>query len=157
MPEQSVIHSTFVIERSYSKSPEQVFAAFSEATKKRRWFAPPENPAEVFEMDFRVGGKERFVYRMGEATPFPGTRITNEGVYEDIVPDQRIVIAYRMSLGEKRITASLVTVEFLLNGDGTELICTHQGAYFEGSDGPERREDGWKTLFDYLAAELARA
>jgi uncharacterized protein YndB with AHSA1/START domain len=39
MEEQSVIHSTFVIERSYPKPPEVVFAAFTDAAKKRRWFA----------------------------------------------------------------------------------------------------------------------
>jgi hypothetical protein len=33
-------------------------------------------------------------------------------------------------------------------------MCTHQGAFFEGADGPEMREHGWRTLFDKLAVEL---
>jgi hypothetical protein len=33
---------------------------------------------------------------------------------------------------------------------------THQGAYFEGADGPKMREEGWKTLLDKLPKELAR-
>jgi DNA-binding response OmpR family regulator len=39
MEERSVIHSTFVIERSYPATSERVFAAFADPTKKRRWFA----------------------------------------------------------------------------------------------------------------------
>jgi len=39
MPEQPVIHSTFVIERTYPKPPETVFAAFADPAKKSRWFA----------------------------------------------------------------------------------------------------------------------
>ena len=33
MEEQTVIHSTFVIERSFARSPERVFSAFADATK----------------------------------------------------------------------------------------------------------------------------
>jgi uncharacterized protein YndB with AHSA1/START domain len=61
-----------------------------------------------------------------------------------------------MTFGDKRISASLVTVEFLPTEEGTDLICTHQGAFFEGADGPQMREAGWRHLFEQLANELAR-
>ncbi len=156
MDEQTVIHNTFVIERSYPKSPECVFAAFAEAAQKRRWFAVGEHhDVEEFEMEFRVGCPERTRYRFREGTPFPGVTLTNEGRYQDIVPNRRIVTASTMSLGDKRISASLVTVEFLQADNGTDLICTHQGAFFEGSDGPQMREAGWRKLLDRLEAELS--
>ena len=157
MKEQSVVHSTFVIERSYPRSPEVVFAAFADAAKKRRWFAESEtHDVEEFTMDFRVGGAERLRYRFKEGTPFPGVVISNEGSYQDIVPEQRIVSASTMTLGDKRISTSLVTAEFLQTDEGTDLICTHQGAFFEGSDGPQIREAGWRYTLEQLAKDLTR-
>jgi uncharacterized protein YndB with AHSA1/START domain len=157
MNEQSVIHSTFVIEHSYPVPPERVFAAFADPAKKRRWFAESKNHnVEEFEMDFRAGGLERASYRFQESSLFPGAILVNEGSYLDIVANERIVTSATMTLGGKRISASLVTIELLPTDKGTDLICTHQGAFFEGADGPELREQGWRHLFERLAEELKR-
>jgi uncharacterized protein YndB with AHSA1/START domain len=157
MHQLSVIHSTFVLERSYPTAPERVFAAFADPAKKRRWFFEGEShQIEEFEMDFRVGGSERARLLFKEGTPIQGMTITNETLYQDVVPNRRIVSSYTMTLGDKRISASLVTVELVPIEKGTDLILTHQGAYFEGADGPQMREQGWRQLVDSLAKELAR-
>jgi uncharacterized protein YndB with AHSA1/START domain len=154
--EPSVVHSTFVLERSYPKPVEVVFAAFADVEKKRRWFGGRgQHTVEEFALDFREGGAELHRYKMGADTPFPGVELRNEGRYQDIVPNERIVTASAMTIGGKRISASLVTIELLPTAAGTDLICTHQGAFFEGSGGPEMREEGWRKLFDSLAKELA--
>ena len=157
MQDRSVTHSTFVIERSYPATPERVFTAFADPAKKRRWFAEGESHAvEEFQADFRAGGIERTRYRFKDGTPFPGTAFTNDAAYQDIVPNRRIVFVSTMTFGDRRISASLATVEFLPTEKGTELIFTHQGAFFEGADGPEIREVGWRTLLERLAKEFAR-
>ncbi len=156
--ETSVIHSTFVMERSYPKPPELVFSAFSSATQKRRWFAGGESSdVQRFDMDFQVGGAEYLQIRLKENTPLPGVVITSQGSYLDIIPNRRIVTVSSMTLGDKRISSALVTFEFLPTAQGTDLVCTHQGAFFEGADGPEMREDGWQKLLNALSAELTRA
>jgi uncharacterized protein YndB with AHSA1/START domain len=67
------------------------------------------------------------------------------------VPERRIVFAYTVAVEEHRISASLVTVEFLgAKGGGTILIFTEQAAFFEGADGPEMREQGWRTTLAWL-------
>lgn len=151
MTDNAVVHSTITIERDYPAAPARVFAAWSDPKIKRRWFAQSEG-AEVlaFEMDFRVGGRERARFRVRGDAEF-----TNDTIYQDIVPDQRIVIAYTMSSGERRISASLGTVELRPTDGGTRMLYTEQAAFFAGGDGPKLREQGWRELFARLAGALA--
>jgi uncharacterized protein YndB with AHSA1/START domain len=150
LKDRSVTHATFVIERHYPTPPDRVFAAFSDPAKKRRWLSSEKDfEHNNFEMDFRVGGRERSSFRT------QGVTCTNDTVYLDIVPNRRIVIAYTMSLGDRRISSSHATFELSPTQQGTDLIFTEQGAFFEGSDGPQVREEGWNKLLDHLAKALA--
>jgi uncharacterized protein YndB with AHSA1/START domain len=156
MVEPTVIHDTFVIERTFPAPIARVFAFLSDPAKKRRWYAGADGDAvESFEMDFREGGTERNRYRMSERTPFPGAVLANHGTYQDIVPGRRVVLATSMTLADRRISSSLITVELLESNGATEVILTHQGAFFEGSDGPEMRKGGWERLLDGLGRSLA--
>ena len=156
MIEPTVIHDTFVIERTYPAAVERVFAFLSDPARKRRWYADSETSAvESFEMDFREGGTERSRYRMNERTPFPGAALANDGIYQDIVPGRRVVLATSMTLAGRRISCSLITFELLESNGATEVIFTHQAAFLEGSGGPEMRKDGWEHLLDRLGHVLA--
>ncbi len=160
-PHGTVVHASFTLERVYAATPARVFAAFSDPTAKRRWFAEGEGFAVVdYSLDFRVGGREqaRFAFKGGpEGAPPAGTEMGNETVYLDLVPERRVVFAYVMLVAGARISASLATVEFAAADGGTRLTFTEQAAFFEGADGLELREQGWRALLEALAAELQRA
>jgi uncharacterized protein YndB with AHSA1/START domain len=155
MTQQSVIHATAIVEKSYPKSVDLVFAAFAEPAKKRRWYADRSgNTVETFEMDFRPGGSETLAYRLGPNSPFPGALIANREIFQDIVSNQRIVMTSSMAFEGRTFSVSLVTFEFLPTPSGCDLICTHQDAFFEGADGPELRQKGWQDLLARLDQDV---
>jgi uncharacterized protein YndB with AHSA1/START domain len=155
MTKPSIVHDTFIVERAYQKAPNQVFDALGNPAKKRRWFAESErHDIESFDLDFRVGGRERATFRFKDGTPFAGASYGCDNLYLDIVDDRRVVMASVMEFGGKPISASLITFELLPYEGGTQLILTHQGAYFEGADGPERRHQGWRDILDRLDTEF---
>lgn len=150
MNERSVIHDTFAIEREYDAAPARVFAAWADPAAKARWFGSPVKEGK-FELDFRVGGTE-----INSGTGPDGNVFTFEALYQDIVPDQRIVYSYDMHMDGTRISVSLATVEFKPSGGGTRLIFTEQGAFLDGHDIPAQREQGTGGLLDALGEELQR-
>jgi len=154
--EPKVVHATCVVERSFSQPPRIVFQALSVADKVRRWMGPGEGSELIdFQSDFRESGLQLLQYQMGPKTPIPGVVITNEARFLCIAPDERIVTVSTMKRDEWVFSASLVTFELLANEKGTDLIITHQGAFFEGSDGPMLRNQGWNVLADRLAAVVS--
>ncbi|SRR5712691_7299860 len=81
----SIVHSTFVIERTYPARAARVFAAFSDPATRRRWFAEGEGwQIDEFNADFRVGGRETSRFRFQG-----GPEVTNATVYQDEEPRQR--------------------------------------------------------------------
>ena len=77
-------------------------------------------------------------------------------LYQDIVPDERIVLTYEMHLDKTRISVSLGTTEFKPDGKGTRLVYTEQAVFLDGHDDAGAREHGTRALFDNLEAALER-
>jgi uncharacterized protein YndB with AHSA1/START domain len=155
MTEHSIVHSTFVIERNYPQSPDRVWAAFAQPERKRRWYAEGDHETQEFEMEFKVRGNERHSYRFKDVHPLAGQVISNEGTFHVISSGECIVSSSTMSLNGKPILVSLLTMKFVPNASGTDLIFTEQGAFFDWPDGPKMLEAGWRALFQKLETYLA--
>ena len=152
----TAVHNTFVIERKYSHSPERVFAAFADPSQKRQWYAEGDHDIKEYEMDFQVGGSERFRYAFKPGHPIAGSEILNEGSFYDIVPDGRIVMATKMSLNGKTIVMTLVTLEFVRADAGTELVLTNQGTFLDWEGGPQMIEAVWRSLLERVDTHFAK-
>ncbi len=148
MTVRKVIHARFTIERDYDAPPALVFHAFADGKAKGTWFGAPGG---THELDFRVGGHER-----SSGTFHDKVVHTYHAIYQDIVPNERIILTYDMHLDDERISVSLMTVELKPAGRGTHLVFTEQGAFLDGFDKPEERERGTRQLLDALGAALDR-
>ena len=150
MPERSIVHGTFVVERTYPASPARVFAAWADPAIKALWFrGPDESASGASEFDFRVGGRES-----SSGTAPNGQSYRYHALYQDIVPNQRIIYTYDMHLDDDRISVSLASIELKPEGSGTRLTVTEHGAYLDGLDTPAQREEGTNWLMDQLGQAL---
>lgn len=153
VPDRTTHHATFTIERTYPATPARAFRAWADPESKARWFACHDDwRAEGHALDFREGGSERLDTYPSGGGPVHAYRAH----YYDIVPDERIVYAYDMYLGETRISVSLATVRFEAVAGGTRLTFTEQVVMLDGYDDLPGREEGTRAGLENLATELAR-
>jgi uncharacterized protein YndB with AHSA1/START domain len=153
-------HGTFVVERRYEASPQRVFAAWSDPVAKRAWFAEGEGwDIRSFELDFREGGRETSRFRVvGGNNPFPPeTTFGNETVFNEIIPNERIIFTYSMDRDGARFSISLASMELKPADKGTRLIFTEHGAHFGDADGIKMREAGWTELLGKLDEFLSKS
>ncbi|WP_424814584.1 SRPBCC family protein [Roseococcus sp. YIM B11640] len=150
MTDPQAVHSTFRLERHYDAPPARVFQAFADPAAKRRWLIEGEG-FEILEFRpaFAVGETEFSRFRFQQMP-----EMTNATTYQDIVPGQRIVFCYRMTIGGAIMSASLTTIELTPSGNGTLLTHTEQGTYLDGSDDGKGREEGTRGLLEILAREV---
>ena len=148
---RSTVHATFRLERAYDAPIARVWKALTDPAAKQKWFGGSPGRWEQIErhMDVRVGGTERLRGRWEG-----GVVSTFDAVYHDVIPDERLVYSYVMHLGEKKISASLATMELKAEGAKTILVVTEQGAFLDGYDDAGSREHGTGLLLDTLGASL---
>ena len=148
MSDHSVAHGTFVVERTYNHPVAKVWAAWADSELKRQWFGGgADNPPKVFE--FLAGGRES-----SEGTIPNGPTFNFDVVYQDIVPNSRILYNYDMHMDGKKISVSLAAVEFWPEGRQTRLKLTEYGLFLDGLDNVAQRKEGTIGLIDQLGRFL---
>lgn len=147
----TVTNAAFTIERVVRASPARVFAAYATLEAKSAWFKAPTD-IEILnrELDFRVGGKERFRAR------WPSGLVTDfHAAYHDVVENERIVLVYDLLHDGVMLSVSLQTIELRAEGAGTRLLHTEQASYFSGGlEAAQGREHGTTWHVDNLVAVL---
>ena len=130
----------------------KVFAAWMDPAALAQWYGPKDLAIENHEADIREGG----IWRFDMVGLFEGKqrRFANLIRFLEIVPDERIVYTYWMTLGGPRISVSLSTIELRPEGKQTRLVYTEQGAFLDGLDKAAQREHGTRELLDKIATTL---
>jgi uncharacterized protein YndB with AHSA1/START domain len=108
-----------VMTRKFDAPRASVFEAWTQPSLLKRWlYGPEEWPLEVCEIDLRVGGALRFVWRHREE----GDMVMS-GVYREITPFERLVFT---EIWEQDWTGgeTLVTLSFFEHDGQTTLTQT---------------------------------
>jgi uncharacterized protein YndB with AHSA1/START domain len=135
------------ISRSYSVAPEKVWRAWTDPQALSQWFGPGNPLVTTAEVDLRVGGRYRIVFKgasgdMNEVT----------GVYQEVVPHSRLVFTWAFKSTPERV--SRVSLELKSQGGGTELRFVHDR--FHDEEARAGHENGWQRGFVNLDAMLGR-
>lgn len=137
--------SSLVVSRTYPASVERVFKAWTDANQLGQWFAPNDDYTTKANVDLRVGHEYRI------AITHKGGNVHNVvGTYRLIEPPRKLIYTWRW---EGAPADTLVTVDFLPEGDTTKVTITHE--QFLSTEDRDRHNEGWKGCVERLDRKLA--
>ena len=128
-----------VVRRTIAATAEELFDAWLDPQAMAIWMRPGSIQTTTAKVDARVGGRYEIVMRSATET-YPHT-----GVYRAIDRPRRLVFTWLSRGTEQR--ESLVTVDFLARGAGTEVVVTHEQLP-EGAR--SSHNDGWTSALHRL-------
>ena len=133
------------IRRVYRASRERVFRAWTDPEQLKKWFAVADGfTTPIADVDLQVGGK----YRLGMQPPGDDGVLIVGGVYQQIVPPEKLVFTWRWESPNADEPETLVTVEFYEQGNATEVILKHE--LFSDALQRDKHGEGWVGCMDHL-------
>jgi uncharacterized protein YndB with AHSA1/START domain len=139
---------TLVVRRLLPVPRERVFAAWLDPVSLAQWMRPGESTEALVEVDPRVGGSFRIVMRHGT---HGNQDYEHRGEYLVIQPPSLLSFTWISAATHHQPT--IVTVELLERGTGTELVLTHRRL---PPDALESHRMGWTDIARILGEVLAR-
>jgi len=144
--------ATLILKRTLNAPQERAFNAWTSAEHIQQWMQPePGMVVPLASMDLRVGGK----YRIQMKKP-DGEFFTAVGEFREVKAPERLVYTWDWEkngsgaeFGEVEGKPSLVTVEFLKRGKGTELVLTH--SRFATVESRDNHARGWGKIVEGFA------
>ena len=137
-----------VMTREFDAPRELVFEAHSKCEHLEKWWGPRKYTLAVCELDFRPGGKYRFLHRGPDGLEEHGFR----GEYREIVPSERIVWTFEWEGMPGHISVDTLTLEDI-GGGRTKLTAHSLFDSVEDRDGmlQSGMEEGASETYDRLA------
>ena len=157
MPEPLIITTPgdreIVVRRTFDAPRDLVFLCYSKPELLRRWYGLPDWTMTVCEIDFRVGGKWRFVTRAPG-----GFEMGASGIYRTIEPPVRVVSTeiydQDWTGGETIVTLTLIEQDGRTTATTSVLYATPEArAAAAASPMATGMEIGFKRLDQLLASK----
>ena len=134
-----------VVRRRMPAPREVVYEAWTDPEGLRNWMCPGDVISADASLDVRVGGSLRITMRSKEQVH------EHIGTYHVVDPPAKL--SFTWSGGNVASDTTLVTVEFIAQGNESELVITHER--FTNADVAQRYEMGWGTIARKFAEFLA--
>jgi uncharacterized protein YndB with AHSA1/START domain len=141
-PPASHNSTTLILRRTFTATRQRVFRAWIEPEALEHWLRPRGMSMTVSKLEAHVGGSFRFDLEDGSSIV---------GTYLHITAPEKLVFTWSGRAIQGRET--IVTLDFLEQGQVTEVVLTH-----EGLSTPESRAlaaGGWPSLLNALAEVLS--
>ena len=136
---------TVIVRRRIAAPARRVFEAWLDPSSLAEWMRPSSSGAtrSTVKVDARVGGAFEIVMHAPS-----GPRL-HAGVYQVIDPPRRLAFTWNSSGAGQ--ADSLVTVDFLADGQATEVVISHERLPEPARAG---HVAGWTALLESLAQEV---
>lgn len=129
------------VRRRFGAPAERVFDAWLDPKLAARFlFATPDGEMERVEIDPRVGGFFRIEERRGDAVA------EHFGAFVEIDRPRRLVFTFAT---DRAAEPTRVTIEIARDGEGCELVLTHEMSP-DWSDHADRARAGWTMILEGL-------
>lgn len=136
------------LDRTFRARRERVFQAFTDAVHLQKWWGPPGTTISACELDPKPGGSWLTTMRAPD-----GSEMSVSGVYREVEAPSRLVFTWAWTQEDgSRGHETLVTLEFLDQGEATDLVLTQET--FQDEDAMGKHEGGWQGCFDCLERAL---
>ena len=147
-PDEPVI----VLTREFNAPRELVFAMHTRPEHVKRWWGPRYITLLICEIDLRPGGEWRYVFSKGD-----GPGMTFKGVYQEVVPPERLVYTFIFDVEHIRDHPATVTTTFEDLDGRTKMTQITRHDTFAARDGhfQSGMESGAKETMDRLEELLA--
>lgn len=144
-----------VLIRVFDAPPEKVYRAWTEPEWLVQWFAPLPWTTPSAQLDVRAGGANRIVMRSPEGEDFP-----NEGVYLEVVENERLVFTDAYRSGWEPTTEPFMTVVLTFEALGVQTLYTARVRHWTVADRQRHEQmgfyEGWGRCADQLAELVKR-
>lgn len=134
------------VRRTLAATPDDVFAAWTDADSLRQWFHPAEGVAvKAVEVDARPGGRYRIVMA------HDGGEFEYGGEYLEVIPGRRLKFTW-IGPATKGAT-TVVTIDLTPAAGGTDFVLSHEKLPSE--DEVKSYAGGWGRILGLLDTHLA--
>jgi len=155
MTSTAIADRELMITRLIDAPREKLFRAWTDPELYKQWCAPLPWTTPVAELDVRPGGSNYIVMRSPDGTDYP-----NNGVYLDVVPNERLVFTDAFTKAWEPSEKAFMTAIITFEDEGGKTRYTARALHWSVADREQHEQmgfvTGWNQCADQLEALVAK-